>query len=78
MKAKIVNGKIAEILVPVNGFSVEDCFHPSVLAQCVDVADAAQVGDDYVPLAPVEPVVEAPTEAPTETTIETTNVEQTQ
>lgn len=68
MKAKIVNGKIAEILVPVDGFSLEDCFHPSVLAQCVDVADDAQVDDDYVPLVPVEPVVQSPTEALVEPT----------
>lgn len=69
MKAKIVNGKIAEILAPVDGFSVEDCFHPSVLVQCIDVADDAQVGwvqqEDGTFAAPVEPVVE---EAPVEPT----------
>ena len=69
MKARIINGKIAEILVPVSGFSVEECFHSSILEQCTDVADEAQVGwaqqEDGSFAAPV---VETPTETPTEPT----------
>lgn len=69
MKARIIDGKIAEILVPVDGFSVEECFHSSVLAQCVDVADDVQAGwvqqEDGSFAAPVAPVVE---ETPTEPT----------
>jgi hypothetical protein len=69
MKAQIINGKIAEILVPVAGFSLEECFHPSVLAQCTDVADEAQVGwvqqEDGSFAAPI---VEAPAETPEEPT----------
>lgn len=72
MKARIIDGKIGEILVPIQGFELEDCFHPQLIAMCVDVADDAQVGDDYVPLAPVETVVEAPTEAPVDTPSEPT------
>lgn len=68
MKARIIDGKIAEILVPVAGFSVEECFHSSILAQCVDVADEAQVDDVYIPPTPVQPTVEAPAETPTEPT----------
>jgi hypothetical protein len=62
MKARIVDGKIAEILVPVANFSIEECFHSSVLAQCADVSEDAQVGDDYV--APVASVAEETTEEP--------------
>lgn len=69
MKAKIVNGKIAEILVPVDGFSVEDCFHSSVIGQCVDVVDDAQIGwiqqEDGSFAAPVEPVIEETPSEPT-------------
>lgn len=82
MKARIIDGKIAEILVPVAGFSVEECFHSSILAQCVDVADDVQVGwvqqEDGSFAAPVvvtpaeTPVEEAPATTPTETPAEPT------
>lgn len=63
MKARIVNGVVAEILVPIANFSIEDCFHPDILAQCVDVTDGMQVGDTYPPV--VEEVVEeTPPEEP--------------
>jgi hypothetical protein len=69
MKARIINSKIAEILVPVAGFSVEECFHSSILEQCTDVADDVQVGwvqqEDGSFAAPV---VEAPAETPEEPT----------
>jgi hypothetical protein len=52
--ARIVDGKIAEILNPIPGFTLSECFHPDVLSQCQQVADEAQVGDDYV-----EPLAEA-------------------
>lgn len=78
MKAKIVNGKIAEILVPVDGFSVEDCFHSSVIGQCVDVVDDAQIGwvqqEDGSFAAPV---VETPAETPIESPVEETPTEPT-
>ncbi len=61
MKARLFDGKIVEILNPVAGFSIEECFHSSILSQCVDVADDAQVGDDYV--APIAPVVGETAEA---------------
>ena len=50
--ARIVEGKIVEFLNPIPGFTLGECFHPDILSQCKQVADEAQVGDDYV--APVE------------------------
>jgi hypothetical protein len=44
MKSRLVNNVIVEILVPVRGFSIEDCFHSDILRQCVDTPDDAQVG----------------------------------
>lgn len=44
MKARIVNDTVVEILTPVNGHSIEQCFHPDILAQCIDVTDGIQVG----------------------------------
>lgn len=62
--ARIVEGKIAEILNPIPGFTLSECFHPDILSQCKQVADEAQVGDDYV--APVETPIETPVETPTQ------------
>lgn len=62
MKARIVDGHVAEILVAIPGFRIEDCFHPDILAQCVD-AEGLRPGDPYPPAAPVEePAPEAPAE----------------
>lgn len=49
MKARIHNGVVVEILVPIPGFTIEDCFHPSILDLCVDVGDL-KVGDVYPPV----------------------------
>jgi hypothetical protein len=63
MKARIVNDTVVEILTPIAGFRIEDCFHPDILAQCVDVTEGMQVGDTYPPV--VEEVVEeTPPEEP--------------
>lgn len=76
MKARIINGIVGEILTPIDGFSIEDCFHPQLIAMCVDVADEVQVGwvqqEDGSFAAPVvvAPVEEAPVETPTETPTE--------
>jgi hypothetical protein len=44
MKARIVNNTVVEILKPVDGHRIEDCFHPDILAQCVDFTEGMQVG----------------------------------
>ena len=40
--ARIVNNKVVEILVPITGFRIEDCFHPEILAACEQVEDDVQ------------------------------------
>jgi hypothetical protein len=42
--ARIQNNVIVEILVPVAGFQIEQCFHVDVLAQCQTVEDNVQIG----------------------------------
>ncbi len=61
MKARIQNNIVAEILTPIDGHAIEDCFHPSILAQCVDVTTGMKVGDVYPPVVETPVVVEEPT-----------------
>lgn len=44
MLARILNSTIVEILTPVNGFSIQDCFHPSLLEGCIPLPEGAEVG----------------------------------
>lgn len=44
MLARIHNNTIVEILIPVGGFAIENCFHPLLLAECIPVPDGANVG----------------------------------
>lgn len=44
MKARIQDGIVVEILQPLSGFTIEQCFHPDVLAQCVDFVTGMEVG----------------------------------
>ena len=73
--ARITDGIVVEFLVAPSGFSLAQCFHPDILAQCVELSDDAQIGDTYT--APVveetvveEPVVDTPVveETPPDTT----------
>jgi len=43
MKALLNGNKVVEILVPVSGFAIEDCFHPLILASCCDVGPEVQI-----------------------------------
>lgn len=72
--ARIQNNTVAEICNIPAGFTIEQCFHPSLVAQMVFCGDAVQTGWSYVdgsfvaPEAPTteEPTAEAPvSEAPT-------------
>lgn len=74
--ARIADGKIVEILEPVPGFTLAECFHPSVIAACVDVEDSAVVGDDWPPPVVEAPVVEAPVVEEAPVTEEATAVEE--
>ena len=42
--ARIQNDTVAEILEPVPGFTVEQCFHPSLIAMCEMVSGDVQAG----------------------------------
>jgi hypothetical protein len=60
--AKIVNNVVVEILKPIEGFALEDCFHPLILKDTVYVPDDVQVNwilqEDGTFAAPVVEVVE--------------------
>jgi hypothetical protein len=60
--ARITDSIVVEFLVAPSGFSLNQCFHPDILAHCVEMPDSAQIGDTYTP-----PVVETPVETLTET-----------
>jgi hypothetical protein len=64
MKARIQNNTVVEILAPIAGFTIDQCFHPDLLAQCVDVTEGMQVGDVYTPPVVEEVVEETPPEEP--------------
>jgi len=73
--ARIIDGRVDEIIVPVDGFTIEECFHPDVLAQYFPVADDVQPGwvvtedgivDPNAPEPEPEPEVPAEEEAPVE------------
>jgi hypothetical protein len=40
MKARVVDNQIVEILKPVPGHRIEECFHSDILNQCVDGDDS--------------------------------------
>jgi hypothetical protein len=42
--ARITNGVVGDVIVPIQGFRIEECFHPDVLALYVTVADDVQAG----------------------------------
>jgi hypothetical protein len=42
--ARITDGVVGDVIVPIEGFTIEKCFHPDVLAQYVTVSDDVQSG----------------------------------
>lgn len=42
--ARINDGTVVEVLKPIAGFDIADCFHPDVLVGCVPCADDVQPG----------------------------------
>jgi len=71
--AKINGNVVVEVLKPIDGFDITDCFHPDVLSGCVAVGDDVQQGwvlteAGFVDPATIAPEVEAPVEeAPADT-----------
>ena len=66
--ARIVDGIVGDVIVPVEGFTIEECFHPDILAMYTLVADEVQPGwvvteGGIVPPAPA-PAEEAPADTP--------------
>ena len=59
--ARITDSIVVEFLVAPNGFSLNQCFHPDILAHCVEVSDDTLIGDTYTP-----PVAETTTPTVTE------------
>jgi hypothetical protein len=57
MKARIQNGVIVEFLQAVEGHSIYECFHPAILAQCVDFVEGMNIGD---PAPGVDDIKEEP------------------
>jgi len=65
--ARITGGIVGDVIVPVDGFRIEECFHPDLLAQYVAVDDDVQAGwvlteDGIVAPEPEAPAEEAPAE----------------
>jgi hypothetical protein len=45
--ARIHNGFVAEICVPIEGFTIEQCFHVDLTDQMIPCADEVQLGWVY-------------------------------
>lgn len=66
--ARIVNNLVVEVLRPIEGFDITDCFHPDLLAGAIPVADEVEAGwiltpEGIVPPLPEpEPMPEVPVE----------------
>ena len=69
MLARIENDTVIEVLTPIGGFKVSECFHKDLIALCVDIPNHAQVGwvlvgGEWQEPAPEEPVAEDPVAEP--------------
>lgn len=53
--ARIIDGVVGDVIVPVEGFTIEECFHPDVLAQYTPVPDDAQPGWVLTEVGVVDP-----------------------
>ena len=47
MYARIHNGVVAEICVPIAGFTIEQCFHPDLVDKMVPCPAEVQAGWSY-------------------------------
>lgn len=61
MYARIHEGHVVEICVPIAGFTIEQCFHPTLVDQMIPCGSDVQAGWTYAngvftaPPAPEEP-----------------------
>lgn len=81
MKAIFNGNKVTQILTPINGFELEDCFHKDILIKAIDVPDYVSAGceiQDDLTWLDAEGVLipesveaeEAPAEEPAEAPVE--------
>lgn len=73
--ARIQGDTVTEMVKPVDGFSIQQCFHPDLLKNVISCPDEVQAGWSYdaetgVFAAPPAPEVPVEPEAPVETTAE--------
>lgn len=70
--ARIQEGNVVEICVPIEGFTIAQCFHIDLVDQMVPCTDDVQVGWTYAdgvftdPNATQEQTTETTTETPTQ------------
>ena len=64
--ARVHKGLVVEICVPIEGFTIEECFHVSLVDQMVACSDDVQPGWVYVDGIFTAPAVDEP--APVEST----------
>lgn len=67
--ARIIDGVVSDFIAPLEGFTIEQCFHPDILEMYIQVDDEVQTGwvvteDGIVDPNPPEeaPAEEAPAE----------------
>lgn len=65
--ARIQHGSVAEVCDPIAGFTIDQCFHPSLVAQMVPCGDDVQAGWAYADGVFTDPSVITPAE-PVEST----------
>lgn len=57
MRVRIKDGIVIEILQPISGFALEDCFHPDLLLNTVEVDSDVTIGS---PWPPIDQITESP------------------
>lgn len=63
MKYARVNGTdVIEICTPIDGFTIDQCFHPDIVAQLIPCLDEVTPEWTYVDGEFVAPVIETPEE----------------
>jgi hypothetical protein len=56
--ARVNEGKVVEICVPIEGFTIDQCFHSSIVNQLVPCSDDVQSGWTYADGTFTAPVTE--------------------
>ena len=56
--ARIQNNAVVEICVPIQGFTIDQCFHPNLVDQMIPCGPEVQSGWTYVDGSLVEPINE--------------------